>query len=102
MPKSKPLYTMPETPEPGDQPGQVQRGQPEAHDRKGLSLGEPTAQDIVVSPADDRAGAVADTAGALTGAYQPGELGRRREDWSAERPIRTTETSRTGGRRMWH
>jgi hypothetical protein len=79
MPDPKPPRTVADTAEPGDRPDQVQ---PDVTDHKKLLPG-PTAREreTVARQATDRAGAVAETAAALTGAYERGELGRLREDW---------------------
>ena len=73
---------MADTSEQPDQPFHAPRIKTETQNRKCSSWDRsPKAATPVVRPADDRAGAVADTAGALTGTYEPRELGRLREDW---------------------
>jgi hypothetical protein len=65
-----------------DQLDQAQRRWPEIRDRKELLLKlEAAGRDAIEKEATDRARAVEETAGALSGVYEPGELERLREEW---------------------
>jgi hypothetical protein len=82
VPTTKPRYTITDTGELSDQLDQAQRRWPEVHDRKELLLKLTAAgRDAIEREADDRARAVKETAGALSGVYEPDELERLREDW---------------------
>ncbi len=82
MPTTKPRYTITDTGELSDQLDQAQRRWPEVGDRKELLLKLTAAgRDAIEREAADRAQAVEETAGALSGVYEPGELERLREDW---------------------
>jgi hypothetical protein len=82
MPTTKPRYTLTDTGELSDQLDQAQRRWPEIKDRKDLLLKLTAAgRDAIKGEAGDRARAVEETAGALSGVYEPGELERLREDW---------------------
>lgn len=84
MPTTKPRYTLTDTGELSEQLDQAQRRWPEIRDRKQLLLKLAAAgEEAIKRVADERARAVAETAGALSGVYEPGELERLREDWPA-------------------
>ena len=82
MPTSKPRYMLTDTGELSDLLDAAQRHWPELTDRKALllRLAEVGAEAIAAEAAKQRA-AIAETAGVLTGLYEPGELERLREDW---------------------
>jgi hypothetical protein len=83
MPTTRPRYTVTDTGELSDQLDQAQRRWPEIRDRKVLLLKLVAAgREALAREADHRAHAVAETAGALSGVYEPGELERLRGDWS--------------------
>lgn len=82
MPTKKKRYTVTDTGELSDQLDQAQRRWPEIRDRKELLLRLTAAgRDAIDEEATDRARAVEETAGALTGVYEPGELEQLLEDW---------------------
>ncbi len=82
MPTKKPRHTVTDTGELSDQLDQAQRPWAEIRDRKELLLKLAAAgRDVIEEKATDRARAVEETAGALSGVYEPGELERLREDW---------------------
>ena len=82
MPTTKPRYTVTDTGELSELLDQAQRRWPEVRDRKELLLRLAAAgRDALQREGADRARAVEETAGALSGVYQPGELERLREDW---------------------
>jgi hypothetical protein len=82
MPTTRPRYTVTDTGELSEQLDQAQRRWPEIRDRKVLLLRLVEAgREAIAREANDRARAVAETAGALSGVYEPGELERLREDW---------------------
>lgn len=84
MPTTKPRYTITDTGELSDQLDEAQRRWPDVHDRKELLLRLAAAgREAIEREASERRGAIEETAGALTGVYQPGELERLREDWPA-------------------
>ena len=82
MPTSKPRYTLTDTGELSNLLDAAQRHWPELTDRKALllRLAEVGADAIVTQAAKQRT-AIEETAGVLTGLYEPGELKRLREDW---------------------
>jgi len=82
MPTTRPRYTVTDTGELRDQLDQAQHRWPEIRDRKVLLLRLVAAgREAIAQEARDRAGAVEETAGVLSGVYEPGELERLREDW---------------------
>ncbi len=82
MPTKKNRYTATDTGELSDQLDQAQRRWPEIRDRKELLLKlTATGRDAIEEKATDRARAVEETAGALSGVYEPGELEQLREGW---------------------
>jgi hypothetical protein len=84
MPTTQPRYTVTDTGELSDQLDQAQRRWPEIRDRKVLLLKLVRAgREAIAREARDRVRAVEETAGALSGVYEPGELERLREDWPA-------------------
>ena len=84
MPTTRPRYTVTDTGKLSEMLDQAQRRWPEVSDRKELLLKLATAgQEAIQRDAAARARAVEETAGALSGVYEPGELERLREDWPA-------------------
>jgi hypothetical protein len=84
MPTTKPRYTLTDTGELSRQLDEAQRRWPEVRDRKELLLKLAAAgREAIEREAASRARAVKETAGALSGVYEPGELERLREDWPA-------------------
>lgn len=84
MPTSKPRYTLTDTGELTELLDAAQLRWPEVTDRKTLLLRLATAgAESISGAAAERRAAIAATAGALSGAYEPGELERLREDWPA-------------------
>lgn len=82
MPTSKPRYTVTDTGELSELLDAAQKRWPDVRDRKSLLLRLAAAgSETIAAEAAQRRAAVADTAGALSGIYEPGELGRLREDW---------------------
>lgn len=82
MPTTRPRYTVTDTGELSDQLDQAQLRWPEIRDRKVLLLRLVAAgREAIAREARDRIQAVEETAGALSGVYERGELGRLREDW---------------------
>ncbi len=82
MPTTKPRYTVTDTGELSELLDEAQRRWPEVHDRKELLLKLAAAgREAIEHEAADRRSAVEDTAGALSGVYESGELERLREDW---------------------
>lgn len=82
MPTTKPRYTVTDTGDLSDQLDRAQRRWPEIHDRKELLLKlAAVGGDAIEREVADRARAVEETSGALSGVYEPGELERLREDW---------------------
>jgi ABC-type hemin transport system substrate-binding protein len=82
MPTSKPRYMLTDTGDLSELLDAAQRRWPELTDRKALllRLAEAGGKAIAAETAKQHA-AIAETAGALTGLYEPGELERLREDW---------------------
>lgn len=82
MPTSKPRYMLTDTGELSHLLDAAQRHWPELTDRKALllRLAEAGAEAIASETAKQRA-VIEETAGVLTGLYEPGELERLREDW---------------------
>jgi hypothetical protein len=82
MPTSKPRYMLTDTGNLSDLLDAAQRHWPEVTDRKALLLRLAAAggEKIAAEAAKQRT-AIAETAGALTGLYEPGELERLRADW---------------------
>lgn len=82
MPTSKPRYMLTDTGDLSQLLDAAQRHWPEVTDRKALLLRLAAAggERIAAEAAGKRA-AITETAGALTGLYEPGELERLREDW---------------------
>ena len=84
MPTSKPRYMLTDTGDLSELLDAAQRRWPEVTDRKALLLllAEAGGTAIAAETTRQRT-AIAETAGALTGLYEPGELERLREDWPA-------------------
>jgi hypothetical protein len=82
MPTSKPRYTLTDTGELSDLLDTAHRRWPEVTDRKALLLRlAATGSRAIAAEGAERRAAVADTAGVLSGVYEPGELERLRKDW---------------------
>jgi hypothetical protein len=82
MPTTRPRYTVTDTGELSDQLDLAQRRWPEIRDRKLLLLRLVEAgREAIAREAADRGRALEETAGALSGVYEPGELERLRGDW---------------------
>jgi hypothetical protein len=82
MPTTKPRYTVTDTGELSDLLDRAQRRWPEVRDRKELLLKLAAAgQAAIERDGGNRRAAVAETAGVLSGVYEPGELERLRDDW---------------------
>lgn len=82
MPTSKPRYMVTDTGELAEMLDLAQRCWPEITDRKDLLLRLAAAgRETIKRDADERRTAAAETAGALSGVYEAGELERLREDW---------------------
>jgi hypothetical protein len=84
MPTTKPRYTVTDTGEVSELLDKAQQRWPDVHDRKELLLRLAAAgRDAIEREVADRRSAVKETAGALSGVYEPGELERLRRDWPA-------------------
>lgn len=82
MPTTRPRYTLTDTGALRAQLDHAQRRWPGVRDRKELLLRLADAgQKAIEREAEERKIAIAQTAGALTGAYPPGALELLREDW---------------------
>lgn len=82
MPTTKPRYTVTDTGDLRELLDRAERRWPDVRDRKELLLKLAAAGERALEQlAEDRRRAVAETAGALSGVYEPGELGRLRDDW---------------------
>jgi len=82
MPTSKPRYMFTDTGELSELLDIAERRWPEVTDRKALLLRLAHAGgEAIATAATERRAALAETAGALSGIYEPGELERLREDW---------------------
>lgn len=82
MPTKKPRYTVTDTGELSDQLNQAQRRWPEIRDPKELLLKLAAAgRDAIEEEEAGRARVVEETAGALSGVYEPSAFERLREDW---------------------
>jgi hypothetical protein len=84
MPTTKPRYTLTDTGELSDLLDAAQQRWPEVTDRKALLLRlAAVGGESISGAAAKRRAAIVETAGALSGVYEPGELERLREDWPA-------------------
>jgi hypothetical protein len=84
MPTTKPRYTFTDSGDVSRLLDDAQRRWPEVADRKALLLRLAAAgREAIEQEAAERRAAVRETAGALSGVYEPGELERLREDWPA-------------------
>jgi hypothetical protein len=84
VPTTRPRYTVTDTGTLREQLDRAQRRWPDIRDRRQLLLRLLTAgQESIEREAIERGTAVKETAGSLTGIYQPSELARLREDWPA-------------------
>jgi hypothetical protein len=82
MPTTRPRYTVTDTGELSDLLDRAQQRWPEVRDRKALLLKLAAAGQVAIErDGDSRRRAVAETAGVLSGVYEPGELERLRDDW---------------------
>jgi hypothetical protein len=82
MPTKKPRYAVTDTGEVTEMLDAAQRRWPSVGDRKGLLLLlATTGRKAIEREGSERRAAAAETAGALSGVYEPGELERLREDW---------------------
>jgi hypothetical protein len=82
VPTTKPRYTVTDTGEVSELLDDAQRRWPEVADRKTLLLRLAMAgREALERAGADRRAAVQETAGALSGVYEPGELERLRDDW---------------------
>jgi hypothetical protein len=82
MPTDKPRYTLTDTGGLAELLDAAQRRWPDVTDRKELLLRLAAAGRAAVElEAAERRSAVEETAGALSGIYEPDELERLREDW---------------------
>lgn len=82
MPTTKPRYTVTDSGAVSELLDQAQRRWPDVRDRKELLLRLATVgREAIEREGEARRHAVAETAGALSGAYEAGELERLREDW---------------------
>jgi len=82
VPTARPRYTFTDTGALQEQLDEAQRRWPEVRSRKELLLRLVEAgRKAVARAAEERKQAIAQTAGALTGAYPPDALERLREDW---------------------
>ena len=82
MPTTKARYTVTDSGLVSELLDEAQRRWPEVSDRKQLLLLLAEAgREAIEREGAARQVAVAETAGALSGVYEPGELERLREDW---------------------
>lgn len=82
MPTTKPRYTVTDTGAVSEWLEVAKRRWPEVQSRKELLLRLAAAgREAIEREGGARRAAVAETAGALSGVYEPGELERLREDW---------------------
>ena len=84
MPTTKPRYTVTDSGAVSELLDEAQRRWPEIRDRKELLLRlAAVGREAIAREGAARRSAVEETAGALSGVYEPGELARLREDWPA-------------------
>ena len=84
MPTSRPRFVLTDTGELSEMLDAAQRRWPEVRDRRELLLRLVSAgSDAIEAEGADRRRAVEQTAGSLTGTYEPDELASLREDWPA-------------------
>ncbi len=84
MPTTKPRYTVTDSGEVSELLDEAQRRWPDVRNRKELLLRLAAAgREAIEREGAARRAAVTETAGALSGVYEPGELARLREDWPA-------------------
>lgn len=82
MPTTRPRYTVTDSGAVSELLDEAQRRWPKVRNRKELLLRLAEAgREAIERDGEARRTAVAETAGALSGAYEPGELERLREDW---------------------
>lgn len=84
MPTTRPRYTVTDSGAVSELLDEAQRRWPKVRNRKELLLRLAEAgREAIEREGAARRAAVADTAGALSGLYEPGELERLRGDWPA-------------------
>jgi hypothetical protein len=84
MPTTKPRYTLTDSGALSELLDEAQRRWPQVHSRKELLLRLAEAgREAIEREGAERRAAVSETAGALSGVYDAGELTRLREDWPA-------------------
>lgn len=82
MPTTKPRYMVTDAGKVTEMLDAAQRRWPEIADRKALLLLlAERGRDVIESEGSERRVAAAETAGAMSGVYEPDELERLREDW---------------------
>lgn len=82
MPTDKPRYMLTDTGDLSEMLDAAQQRWPDVSSRKELLLRLAAAGQEALAMRDaERRDAVAETAGALSGVYEPDELGRLRQDW---------------------
>ena len=82
MPTTKPRYTVTDSGAVSELLDEAQRRWPEVGDRKVLLLRLAEAgREAIEREGEARRAAIVETAGALSGVYEPEELARLREDW---------------------
>jgi hypothetical protein len=82
VPTRKPRYMLTDTGDLSELLDAAQRRWPEVTDRKALLLRlAASGGDAIAAEEAKRRAVIEETAGALTGLYEPGELERLREDW---------------------
>jgi hypothetical protein len=84
MPTTKPRYTVTDSGAVSELLDDAQRRWPEVRDRKLLLLRlAEVGRETIEREGVDRSVAIAETAGTLSGVYEPDELARLRADWPA-------------------
>ena len=84
MPTTKPRYTLTDSGALSELLDEAQRRWPQVRSRKELLLRLAEAgREAIEREGAERRAAVDETAGVLSGVYEPGELTRLREDWPA-------------------
>lgn len=84
MPTTKPRYTLTDSGALSELLDEAQQRWPQVRNRKELLLRLAEAgREAIEREGAERQAAVAETAGILSGVYEPDELARLREDWPA-------------------
>ncbi|HEX5376763.1 MAG TPA: hypothetical protein VFW48_11470 [Solirubrobacterales bacterium] len=84
MPTTKPRYTLTDSGALSELLDEAQRRWPQVRSRKELLLRLAKAgREAIEREGAERRAAVSETAGVLSGVYEPDELARLREDWPA-------------------